>query len=94
LLFPTCTVMIAIHINKYRAIFWTLKDQLPERVGNHPLFRLVFGWMCPPYVQFLKMFATSRIRHEMKAERVYQDIVLPLSALEDAIDLSEETFDM
>ena len=31
-----------------RAVFWTLRDQLPERIGNHVLFRYLLGWLCPP----------------------------------------------
>ena len=50
--------------------------------------------MCPPKVTFLKLPATTRIRREMMCERVYQDIVLPLRTLEDAINLSDDLFDI
>ena len=75
-----------------RGIFWTLRDQLPEALGNHVAFRWLFGWLNPPKVTFLKLPATQRIRREMMCERVYQDIVLPLRTLEDAINLSDELF--
>ena len=75
-----------------RGIFWTLRDQLPERLGNHWLFRLCLGWLCPPKVTFLKLPATPRIRREMMCERIYQDIVLPLRTLEEAICLSDDLF--
>ncbi len=75
-----------------RAIFWTLRDQLPESLGNHPLFRLALGWMCPPKVTFLKLPATPRIKHEMMFERVYQDIVLPIRTLELAVEKAGKLF--
>ena len=75
-----------------RGIFWTLRDQLPEALGNHVAFRWCLGWLNPPKVTFLKLPATPRIRREMMCERVYQDIVLPLRTMEEAINLSDELF--
>jgi delta24-sterol reductase len=76
-----------------KATFWTLRDQLNENIGNHPLFRFLFGWLYPPQVSFLKLPAfTAQLRHEMRTQRVYQDIVLPADSLEKAIDLGFDTF--
>jgi len=75
-----------------RAVFWALRDQLPERYGNHWLFRLALGWLTPPKVTFLKLPATAAIREEMMLKRVYQDIVLPISTLEEAIDKASDLF--
>eukprot|EP00041_Stephanoeca_diplocostata_P018455 m.386591 g.386591 ORF g.386591 m.386591 type:complete len:466 (+) comp21018_c1_seq3:679-2076(+) len=75
-----------------RGIFWTLRDQLPEAIGNHPVFRWTLGWMTPPQVTFLKLPATKNIRWEMMNERVYQDIVLPLHTLETAISRAADLF--
>ena len=77
-----------------RGIFWTLKDQFPEKYGNNFFFRLFFGWLCPPKVQFLKMPATPAIRKEMQAQRVYQDIVLPIDCMEEAITLGGNLFEI
>jgi len=77
-----------------RAVFWSLNDQLPESIGNHWLFRLCLGWLAPPKVTFLKLPATPKIRHEMMLQRVYQDIVLPISALEDSVLKADELFDI
>lgn len=43
-----------------RAIFWVVEDLLPG--GNHPLFRLLFGWLLPPKPAFLKFTTTPGIR--------------------------------
>jgi len=78
-----------------RGIFWTLNDQLPEKIAMHPLFRWTLGWMFPPLVTFLKLPAqTKRIQGEMLYQRVYQDLVMPISAMEEGIKLSTELFDM
>ena len=77
-----------------RAIFWTLRDQLPEHIGNHWFFRWFLGWLCPPKVTILKLPATESIREEMMCRRVYQDVVLPVSEMEDSIDKSAELFDI
>ena len=78
-----------------RAVFWTLRDQLDERVGNSLPFRLLLGWMLPPQVTLLKLPAfTRKLREEMRSLRVYQDIVLPMSALERAIDASFDLVDI
>ena len=62
--------------------------------GNHPLFRLVAGWACPPRIQFLKLTTTAGIRELTFTKQVFQDIVLPLTSLERAIELSEHLFDI
>ena len=61
-----------------RAIFWTIRDQIPEWMGNNLFVRLFWGWTFPPLVTFLKLPATPAIKHEMMNHRVYQDIILPI----------------
>jgi len=77
-----------------RGIFWTLRDQLPEKYGNNIFFRYLLGWLNPPKVTFLKMPATPEIKKEMMIQRVYQDIVLPLHTLEQAIELAGDLFEI
>ncbi|XP_034245473.1 delta(24)-sterol reductase-like [Thrips palmi] len=74
-----------------RAIFWVVEDMLPN--GNHPLFRLLFGWLLPPKPAFLKFTTTPGIRALTFAKQVFQDIVLPINDLERQVDTSEELFD-
>ena len=77
-----------------RAIFWSLRDQLDERVGNHWLFRLLLGWLLPPKVTFLKLPTTPQLKEEMAYRRVYQDIVLPIRTIEEAVDKAGALFDI
>ena len=55
------------------------------RAGNHRLFRLLFGWMIPPAVSFLKYTTTQEFRHLTFSKQVFQDIVLPMTELENAL---------
>ncbi|TMS35364.1 hypothetical protein L596_002781 [Steinernema carpocapsae] len=74
-----------------RAIFWVVESMIP--FGNHPLFRLLFGWLCPPKPAFLKFTTTAAIREMTFKKQVFQDIVMPLSSLKDQIDKATELFD-
>lgn len=74
-----------------RAIFWVVEDMIP--FGNHPLFRLLFGWLLPPKPAFLKFTTTPGIRAMTFTKQVFQDIVLPMNQLEDQINISEKLFD-
>lgn len=75
-----------------RSIFWVAADMIP--FGNHPLFRWLLGWMMPPRIAFLKFSATPAVRRMTFTMQVFQDIVLPMSAMARAIDLSHEIFGM
>ncbi len=75
-----------------RSIFWVVADMIPE--GNHPLFRACLGWLMPPRIAFLKLSTTAAVRKMTFTMQVFQDIVLPMSAMRRAIDLSDELFGM
>lgn len=74
-----------------RAIFWVVESMIP--IGNHPLFRLLFGWLLPPKPAFLKFTTTAKIREYTFTKQIFQDIVLPIAELEAQIATSEELFD-
>jgi len=73
-----------------RAIFWTVQDMIP--MGNHPLVRALIGFMYPPNISFLKLSTSPGIRKLTFTKQVFQDLVIPLSALSKGIDLSDELF--
>lgn len=74
-----------------RAIFWVVESMIP--FGNHPLFRLLFGWLLPPKPAFLKFTTTPGIRAFTFTKQVFQDIVLPIDELENQINTSEKLFE-
>jgi delta24-sterol reductase len=60
--------------------------------GNHPLFRALLGWLMPPRIAFLKISTTPAVRKMTYTLQVFQDIVLPISAMKRAIDRADELF--
>ncbi|KAI6184456.1 FAD-binding PCMH-type domain-containing protein [Aphelenchoides bicaudatus] len=74
-----------------RAIFWVVESMIP--FGNHPIFRLFLGWLCPPKPAFLKFTTTQAIREMTFAKQVFQDIVLPLNKLKEQVDVAIDLFD-
>lgn len=75
-----------------RSIFWVVADMIPQ--GNHPLFRALLGWMMPPKIAFLKFSTTPMVRKMTFTLQVFQDIVLPMSAMSRAVDKVDELFQM
>jgi delta24-sterol reductase len=75
-----------------RSIFWVVEHMIPG--GNHPLFRALLGWMMPPKIAFLKFSTTPAVRKMTFTMQVFQDITLPMSAMADAVDKTDELFDM
>eukprot|EP01126_Amoeba_proteus_P050913 TRINITY_DN6053_c0_g1_i4.p1 TRINITY_DN6053_c0_g1~~TRINITY_DN6053_c0_g1_i4.p1 ORF type:complete len:399 (-),score=71.19 TRINITY_DN6053_c0_g1_i4:159-1355(-) len=75
-----------------RSIFWVAADMIT--FGNHWLFRYLLGWLCPPKVAFLKFTTTSEVREMTFTHQVFQDITLPMTALEQSLDLAYELFEL
>lgn len=59
-------------------------------IGNHPLFRYLFGWLLPPKVTFLKSLRPPEARIEAAREQVYQDLAFPMDCLPDMIDYVDD----
>merc|ERR1711871_1333711 len=68
-----------------RSLFWEMELMFP--IGNHPLVRLLFGWMVPPKVSFLKLTQSEMTRKLVEETHIAQDFMLPMSALGDTLDL-------
>lgn len=75
-----------------RSIFWVVAHMIPG--GNHPLFRLLLGWLMPPRIAFLKFSTTPAVRKMTFTLQVFQDIVLPMSAMARAVDEVADRFEM
>lgn len=71
-----------------RAIFWTVQDMIEW--GNNFWFRLFCGWLMPPRVSLLKYSTTPAFREMTFTCQVFQDIVMPIAEMENAINKSEE----
>jgi delta24-sterol reductase len=53
-----------------RSLFWTAELIIP--FGNHPLFRLVFGWMFPMKVGFLKLTQPEALKQFYEQTHLFQ----------------------
>jgi len=75
-----------------RAIFWVAENMVT--FGNNWIFRYLFGWLCPPKPAFLKFTTTPELREMTFTHQVFQDITLPMTALEESIALAEQLFEL
>jgi len=75
-----------------RSIFWVIELMVPY--GNHPLFRWLFGWLLPLDVTFMKLTTTAEVRKLTFMKQVFQDITLPMTDMEEAVDLAADCFDV
>ncbi|MGH8569065.1 MAG: FAD-binding oxidoreductase, partial [Gammaproteobacteria bacterium] len=74
-----------------RSLFW--EGELIIPFGNHPLFRYLLGWMMPPKIAFLKLTQGERIRAYYEDRHVCQDILVPITYLEETIEFFHATFE-
>ena len=74
-----------------KSMFWEMELFLP--VGNHPLARVLLGWLLPPKVSFLKLTQTEMTRKLVEETHIAQDFMLPMDRLEECIALSDDVFD-
>jgi delta24-sterol reductase len=75
-----------------RSIFWAIEDMLP--FCHHPLYRFCFGWLGAPTVSFLKLTMTAALRRETVERSVVQDVIVPISGMERAVELFHELFEI
>ncbi|MBT2420336.1 FAD-binding oxidoreductase [Streptomyces sp. ISL-22] len=71
-----------------RSLFWAGELLVP--FGNHPLFRLPFGWLMCPSIEFLKLIDTDRRRRHTVA----QEALVPARHLEGLVRHCHEVFEV
>lgn len=67
-----------------RSIFWELEQIVP--MGNHFLFRLIFGWMQPIKIGLLKLTQTATVKELYEKNHIIQDLLIPVTHLKESID--------
>lgn len=75
-----------------RSIFWELEELIP--FGNHPVYRYLLGWLGAPKVSLLKRTMTEEVRHRLVYKHVVQDMLVPLSELETAVEHFHQWFEV
>eukprot|EP00471_Norrisiella_sphaerica_P002563 CAMPEP_0184485168 /NCGR_PEP_ID=MMETSP0113_2-20130426/6811_1 /TAXON_ID=91329 /ORGANISM="Norrisiella sphaerica, Strain BC52" /LENGTH=580 /DNA_ID=CAMNT_0026866499 /DNA_START=229 /DNA_END=1971 /DNA_ORIENTATION=+ len=73
-----------------RSIFWELEDMIP--FANHPLYRVLWGWMGAPEVSLLKLFQGPVIRKSSMYAHAVQESIIPLTILEEGISRFDEWY--
>ncbi|KAK5972796.1 hypothetical protein GCK32_012282, partial [Trichostrongylus colubriformis] len=71
-----------------KSLYWELKHFIP--FGNTFLFRLYFGFMCPPNMDLIKMLSPNVMSSRLDAARVHQDFLVPMEHLAEASDICDE----
>jgi len=74
-----------------QSLFWEMELMIP--IGNHPIFRWIFGWLMPPKVSFLKLSQTEMTRKLTEETHVAQDFLVPTKDLGDFLTVCDKEFD-
>lgn len=83
---PPCVEYIPLrhyHHRHTRSIFWELQDIIP--FGNHPVFRMLLGWMVPPKIALLKLTQGEVVRKLYEQHHVVQDMLVPMHTLQKSL---------
>ena len=67
-----------------------MRDLIP--FGNHPLYRWTLGWLGAPTTAFVKLCTNERARRLSAYRQAFQESILPLSHLDDAIGVFHELY--
>eukprot|EP00467_Chlorarachnion_reptans_P022412 CAMPEP_0114509854 /NCGR_PEP_ID=MMETSP0109-20121206/13449_1 /TAXON_ID=29199 /ORGANISM="Chlorarachnion reptans, Strain CCCM449" /LENGTH=603 /DNA_ID=CAMNT_0001689069 /DNA_START=290 /DNA_END=2101 /DNA_ORIENTATION=+ len=73
-----------------RSIFWELEDMIP--FSNHPLYRVLWGWMGAPEVSLLKLFQGPVIRKSSMYAHAVQESIVPLKILDEGIEKFDDWY--
>ena len=74
----------------HRSIFWEIEDMIP--FANHPVYRVLWGWLGAPEVSLLKLFQGPVIRKASVYAHVVQESIAPLRRLSECIELFDGVF--
>ncbi|EFJ20835.1 hypothetical protein SELMODRAFT_417880 [Selaginella moellendorffii] len=74
-----------------RSLYW--EGGLIVPMGNHPLFRLLLGWLMPPKVSLLKLTQTDGIRKYYIQRHACQDMLVPNHKLAACLEFCHENFE-
>ncbi|KAK6027812.1 hypothetical protein OSTOST_06156 [Ostertagia ostertagi] len=75
-----------------KSLYWELKDYIP--FGNTLLFRLYFGYMCPPNVDLMKMFNPTVMSSRFDKGRVRHDFLIPMEHLDEAMEVCDKELEV
>jgi len=71
-----------------RSLFWEMSDIIP--FGNNILFRLLFGWLVPPKVSFLKLTTPTKLHELHEKKHIVEDYLVPISRLKETLAVVDD----
>ncbi len=74
------------------SIFFQLKDLIP--FANKAWYRWLFAWMGAPKVSLMKYTMTKELRKRSLQNRVAQDIIIPISDMEEGLNFIDKHFEI
>lgn len=72
------------------SVFFQLKELIP--FANHVLYRTLFAWMGAPKISLMKLTYTKQLRREAMFNRVTQDIIVPVSEMNNSLNFIHPRF--
>lgn len=84
--------IILKNVNKYLFTRLFLKDIIP--FSNHPVFRVLLGWLMPPKISLLKLTQTDIIKRIYKKKHFMDDYIVPLSSLAETIKFATKSINV
>lgn len=72
------------------SVFFQLKELIP--FANSAWYRYFFAWLGAPKVSLIKFTYTKNLRKQSMFNRVTQDVIVPLSNLDEILNFSHEHF--
>ena len=72
------------------SVFFQLRQLIP--FANNAWYRWLFAWMGAPKISLMKYSMTKELRKKAFANRVTQDIIVPIDKLKDAIIEADKNF--
>lgn len=74
------------------SVFFQLKDLIP--FANKAWYRYLFSWLGAPKVSLMKFSMTKELRKKAFANRVAQDILIPVEAMEEALEIVDTDYNI
>lgn len=72
------------------SVFFQLKELIP--FANKAWYRYLFAWLGAPKISLMKLTYTKALRREAMFKRVTQDIIVPLSDMNESLDFMHSRF--
>lgn len=74
------------------SVFFQMKDLIS--FANQPWYRTFFAWLGAPKISLMKLTYTKELRRQAMFNRVTQDIIVPMSDMNDSLNFCHPRFEI